>query len=161
MALRIYLISAIVITTYACHHREFGIEKRKDALDTEIKRGIQFYRDNNLIVGFNVEIARTAEERTRGLMFRNSLPEDKGMLFIFEDETDHHFWMKNTYIPLDLIFINSDLKVVGTYENATPMSEEPIHIGRPSKYVLEINGGLSKRFNIDPDTRVVFINIFF
>ncbi len=144
----------------SCRHRELKSEMKDDYENEDVKSVVQFMNGNLQITSFNVEIARTDEERARGLMFRKSLPEDRGMLFIFENERDHHFWMKNTYIPLDMIFINSNLEVVGIFENATPMSLDSISIGKSSRYVLEINGGLSGKFGINTSTRAVFINIF-
>ncbi|MGC8927727.1 MAG: DUF192 domain-containing protein [Myxococcota bacterium] len=121
---------------------------------------VQFTKDGKTIASFKVELAITDEERGRGLMYRKSLNEDSGMLFIFREDGSHTFWMKNTYIPLDMIFINSDMEVVGVYPDAVPLSEEPISVNRPSRYVLEINAGLSERYGIDKSTKAVFINIF-
>ncbi len=121
---------------------------------------VQFYKEEKLIAVFKVEIAATDEERQKGLMFRKNLPEESGMLFIFRDDAIHSFWMKNTYIPLDMIFISSDMMVAGIHRNATPLSEESISISKPSRYVLEINAGLSEKFGIDENSKAVFINIF-
>jgi len=87
-----------------------------------------------------VEIARTEEERARGLMRRPSLAEDAGMLFIFDEVGDHAFWMKNTLIPLDMIFIGEDGRVTGIVARAEPGSLQP-RLGGPSRFVLEVNGG--------------------
>jgi len=92
-----------------------------------------------------VEIARTREAIERGLMWRGELPAGKGMLFVFgEDEVEvHSFWMKNTLIPLDMIFIGPDLRVVGVVENAQPRTLTTRSVGAPSRYVLEVPGGWS------------------
>jgi len=95
-----------------------------------------------------VEIARTQEEQARGLMYRPSMPQDHGMLFLFPDETDHAFWMKNTYIPLDMIFIGGDGRIAGIHPKATPLSEAPISVGRPAKWVLEVNGGWAEKHGV-------------
>src|SRR5262245_17335822 len=80
-----------------------------------------------------VEIANTPESQQRGLMWRRELPAGEGMLFIFEgEEEDHSFWMKNTLIPLDMIFIGADLRVVGVVENAEPRTLTGRSVGRPS-----------------------------
>jgi uncharacterized membrane protein (UPF0127 family) len=71
---------------------------------------------------------------------------DAGMLFVFDRDSVHTFWMKNTLIPLDMLFISSDQTIVGIVENATPQTETPRAVGLPSRYVLEINGGLSSRY---------------
>ncbi|MFC1700686.1 DUF192 domain-containing protein [Patescibacteria group bacterium] len=97
-----------------------------------------------------VEIADTHEKRQRGLMFRNELAEDKGMLFIFETTKVYSFWMKNTYIPLDIIWIDENLQIVHI-ENATPcLTENCISYSpnAPAKYVVEANSGFSEKNNI-------------
>lgn len=154
------LILAIIIFTTGCHMREFSGEN-VSTIDNEVTSHIvQFLKDGKAIASFKVELAMTNEERSRGLMYRKSMSEDSGMLFIFKDNGDHTFWMKNTYIPLDMIFINSDLEVVGVYKNAVPLSEESISVKKASRYVLEINAGLSDKYGIDESTKVLFINIF-
>ena len=88
-----------------------------------------------------VELARTPAEQERGLMWRRELSADQGMLFVFKESSEHAFWMKNTLIPLDMIFIGEDLRVLGVVANALPLTTEARTIGVPSRYVLEVNGG--------------------
>jgi uncharacterized membrane protein (UPF0127 family) len=99
---------------------------------------------------FKVEQALTPEERERGLMQRTSLDENKGMLFVFEQEDIYGFWMKNTYIPLDMIWINEQNEVVFIYKNALPCKEicDPIVPYFKAKYVLEINANLTDKYDI-------------
>lgn len=108
------------------------------------------------LVKINVEIADDDVERTKGLMFRERLDENDGMLFIFDDEEYQTFWMKNTLIPLDIIFIDKNLKIVDI-KSAAPCKEEPCTLyksQKPAKYVLEMNGNFSKRKGIDVDDDV-------
>jgi uncharacterized protein len=107
-------------------------------------------------VRVNVTLARTPAERSRGLMYVQHLPVDDGMLFIFEEESIHSFWMKNTLIPLDMIFIRADLTVAGVVENAEPLTLTPRTIDRPSQYVLEVNGGWAAERGVGEGTRVRF-----
>jgi hypothetical protein len=95
-----------------------------------------------------VEIAATPESTERGMMWRKELAAGKGMLFVFREVEHHGFWMKNTLIPLDMIFIGPDLQVVGVVENAQPRTLTSRSVGRPSKYVLEVPGGWSARAGI-------------
>jgi hypothetical protein len=90
---------------------------------------------------FSVEVMRTEPQRQRGLMFRRSMPQDRGMLFIFDSERPVAMWMKNTYLPLDMIFIARTGRVVGLAENAEPLSERIIPSGAPAHGVLELNAG--------------------
>ncbi len=103
-----------------------------------------------------LEVAKDDAARTRGLMYRDRLPDGHGMLFVFDAETDHAFWMKNTVIPLDMIFIGADGRIVGVHENATPLSLSPISVGRPSKWVLEVAGGYAARAGIVTGDQVGF-----
>ncbi len=88
-----------------------------------------------------IEVARTPLEVERGLMFREKLGADAGMLFVFPDTAEHTFWMKNTLIPLDMIFADEDGTVVGVVHGAEPLTTSPRSVGAPSRYVLEVNGG--------------------
>ncbi len=90
---------------------------------------------------FSVEVMHTEAQRERGLMFRRSLPANQGMLFDFQVERPIAMWMKNTFLPLDMIFISRDGKVVGVAENAEPLSETIIPSGVPVYSVLEVNAG--------------------
>lgn len=95
---------------------------------------------------FWVEYAKTLAEQERGLMFRESLEWDHGMIFVFENEKIRSFWMKNTKIPLDIIFLNEGKKVINVAENVPPCLKDPCEIyssASKTKYVLEINGGIS------------------
>jgi uncharacterized protein len=87
-----------------------------------------------------VELADTEAKRERGLMFRKELPEGRGMLFLFDEEGEHSFWMKDTLIPLDLIFVDSSGRVTGIVARARPLTLEP-RSGGPSRMVLEVPGG--------------------
>lgn len=105
---------------------------------------------------FQVEVASTQEERSQGLMFRPSLPPFSGMLFLFPEEASVGFWMKNTLIPLDMIFISRDGRVMQIAKNTEPQSERIIHSLGPIQSVLEINGGLSDQLTISPGDTVIF-----
>jgi uncharacterized membrane protein (UPF0127 family) len=99
-------------------------------------------------VPFRVEVAITPEEHARGLMYRSHLDTDAGMLFVFEEPAVQRFWMKNTLIPLDMIFIGSDLRIAGVVANAAPETETERMVPVRSQYVLEIGGGLAERLGI-------------
>lgn len=107
----------------------------------------------------SVELANTDTKRARGLMFRNRLEKDEGMLFIFDDERRHSFWMKNTYIPLDIIWLNSKKEVVHIEHSAPPCKENPCptySTDQPALYVLELNGGWSIEHNLNIGDTVSF-----
>jgi uncharacterized membrane protein (UPF0127 family) len=103
---------------------------------------------------FSVEIAETDEERARGLMFRKEMPDGKGMLFDFKVEQPVAFWMKNTYVSLDMIFIKADGRILSIAENTTPLSERGVPSGGPVRGVLEVVAGTAKKLGIKPGDRV-------
>jgi uncharacterized membrane protein (UPF0127 family) len=103
---------------------------------------------------FAVEVAGTAEEQRVGLMNRQQLAPDRGMIFPFEAERVASFWMKNTLIPLDMIFVRADGSITNIEANTVPMSEEPVYSYEPVTAVLEIPGGRSAELGIKPGDKV-------
>ena len=106
----------------------------------------------------NVKVANTQETRTQGLMNIASMPENEGMIFIFPDNATRNFWMKNTLISLDIIFLNEEFEVINIASNTTPLREDIYYRSNtPSKYVLEINAGLSEKYSISTGSKF-FVN---
>lgn len=105
---------------------------------------------------FTIEIADAPEEQQIGLMYRTEMPQNHGMLFIFPDSAPRSFWMKNTYLPLDLIYIGTDKTIKHIHKNAQPESLAPLPSRHPVQYVLEVNGGLTDEFNIQIGDQVKF-----
>lgn len=108
---------------------------------------------------FNVEIADEPAEREKGLMFRDNLDVNSGMFFVFDDTKILNFWMKNTLIPLDIIFIDENFKIINIAENAEPCIEKDVvcpgySSQLPAKYVLEIFGGMAEELGIKPADEV-------
>lgn len=99
---------------------------------------------------FQVEIADTEAERAQGLMYRRSMGPDDGMLFDFQSEKQNYFWMKNTYIPLDMLFISQDGTIAAIASDTTPLSEDPVGPGVPTLAVLELNAGRAAELGIRP-----------
>jgi uncharacterized membrane protein (UPF0127 family) len=110
-------------------------------------------------VEFLVEVADTAGKRQMGLQYRQSLADDRGMIFLFPSESVQTFWMKNTPISLDMIFINRNRKIVGIVERTVPFSLDSRSVTEPSQYVLEISGGLARRYGIQTGDSVRFDGI--
>lgn len=105
-------------------------------------------------VAFKVEMALTPEERSKGLMYRTELAPDTGMLFDFRTDQPVYMWMKNTYIPLDMVFIRSDGRVARIAADTTPLSTETISSGGPVRAVLELPAGTAKARGITVGDRV-------
>jgi uncharacterized protein len=107
-------------------------------------------------VTVRVEVVSTPPTIQRGLMYRQHLPLDAGMLFLMDEERDHTFYMRNTLIPLDMIFVGRDLTIAGIVENAEPRTEDLRSVGKPSLYVLEVNGGWTRSHQVVPGAKVRF-----
>ncbi len=103
-----------------------------------------------------VELARTAHDTERGLMYRTSMGEDRGMLFYLTAREDHAFWMRNTCIPLDMLFVDELGTIVGILEDVPILNEEPRSVGRLSSYVLEVNGGWCRRHGVRAGQKLLF-----
>jgi hypothetical protein len=138
------LLLAALLASAGCHPRQPGVALQPAS---------------GASVRVSVEIADTPDTQTRGLMYRTHLDPDRGMLFLFEEEKRHSFWMKNTPIPLDLIFIDRDRRIVGIHENAEPFSLVPIDVGEPSRSVLEVNGGFAAAHRLAVGDRVTYHDI--
>jgi hypothetical protein len=110
-------------------------------------------------VTVQVEIADTPDTRARGLMYRRELGANAGMLFVFPNESDQQFWMKNTALPLDMVFIGKQRRIVGIVPQARPFTTNSLGAGIPSQYVLEVNGGFCARHGINAGDTVEFVRI--
>ena len=128
-AARLFLAFAAALALVACRPSEGPTVVLRNRAGSEVP--------------VHVEIADTAESRSVGLMYRKELPPDHGMVFLFEEGSDHSFWMKNTPLPLDMIFISKDGRVVGIQADTVPFSLDPRHVGVPSRVVLEVPAGFA------------------
>jgi uncharacterized protein len=109
------------------------------------------------VVIFQAEIADSPSERQKGLMFREQMGEKEGMLFLFAEESPRSFWMRNTLIPLDMIFVRADRTILGIVENAEPKTDTSRGVEGASQFVLEINGGASKKLGIEAGQTITFM----
>ena len=129
--------------------------ERFEALAASEKLETLLIRVSGGNVKFNVEVARTPKEQEMGLMFRRKLPKDRGMLFIYPYQSIVRMWMKNTHIPLDMVFINSKGIVKKIVERTVPFSLNVISSGEAVKAVLELNGGTSNRIGLKRGDQVI------
>jgi len=105
---------------------------------------------------FEVELAVSPEQRAQGLMFRERMAADAGMLFLYSADQPISMWMKNTLIPLDMVFVAADGRIVHVAERAVPGSMATISSGQPARAVIELNGGTAARLKIKPGDRVLY-----
>lgn len=137
-------------------------ETNKKAMETQAirfeKEGelIIYKKDNTSNIALDIEIADTDYETATGLMHRDHMEEHQGMLFIFPDVAVHDFYMKNTKIPLDIIFIDAQLKIASFQKNAVPMDETSLSSKIPVQYVLEVNAGLIDQWSLQVQDSIAF-----
>tara|TARA_B100001964_G_C13977521_1_gene484699 strand:- start:275 stop:661 length:387 start_codon:yes stop_codon:yes gene_type:complete len=117
--------------------------------------------DNYEKININIHIIfkyifKTSQELAKGLMFQRNLPKDEGALFIMKENKIQKFWMKNTFIPLDMIFLDINKKIIGFRENAIPHDLTSYSIDKPSKYVIEVNAGFVDRHNLQIGDNIIF-----
>jgi len=145
---------AVLLVAGACHTQaaaERNMPKLPEgAVRFETPRGPWVVR---------VEIAASDASRARGLMLRRELPPDHGMLFVFPSAQEHGFWMHDTLLALDMIFLADDRSVVGVVANAAPMTDSPRSVGQPSRYVVEVAAGEAAAHAVGPGTRVSFVDV--
>lgn len=115
------------------------------------------HTNSDTIVKIDIEIADDNAKRARGLMYRKSIPENGGMLFIQGYEEIQSFWMKNTYITLDMVFVNSNKEIVTIHHNTAPLREWSYSSTEPALYVVEVNGGFCHNRNIKIGDRIDFV----
>ncbi len=114
-------------------------------------------KDNNeTLAVIDIEIADTDQKTMQGLMYRSSMPQNAGMLFLMPREDIQGFWMRNTYIPLDMIFVNSNKQIVTIHANTTPMNESSYISTAPALYVVEVNAGYCNKNNIKEGDKIDF-----
>lgn len=113
-------------------------------------------KTDSIVTTFDIEIAETPYETETGLMYRKSMLPNRGMFFIFPDVAMHSFYMKNTEIPLDIIFIDENLKIASFQENAEPFNKNGLSSQVPIKYVLEVNAGLAEKYLLEVRDSIVF-----
>ncbi|WP_282123799.1 DUF192 domain-containing protein [Algibacter mikhailovii] len=150
MVLRRYTLLILLIGSFSLSNCK---EEKKPIKQTEVS----FTKEGELViykaadsteVKMDIEIADTDFDIETGLMYRNSMAQNQGMLFVFEDEKERFFYMKNTKIPLDLIYISANKKIVSFQKNAIPFDESSLPSHEPARYVLEINAGLIDNLSI-------------
>ena len=141
----------------------FSCKKEKETVVKQVK--IEFKHEANIQITdssgvvkkvLKIELADDTFEQQTGLMYRKHLDQNKGMLFIFEDTIMRSFYMKNTYISLDLIYIDAEHNIVSIVKSAEPLNEKSLPSEAPAKYVLEINGGLSDTWGLIPGDKISY-----
>lgn len=153
--LKILYVSILIIFLKGC----VDIKKPKIIIEQKVlfqkEATLDLLQSNgDLISTLNIEIANSPYERETGLMYRTSMEKNQGMLFVFDEESILTFYMKNTYMSLDLIFISEKKEIISIYKNAKPNDLSSIFSKLPSKYVLEVIQGVSDNLNLKIGDRI-------
>lgn len=153
---RLLLIFCFVFSVFSC--------KDSKKINSSFSKNIAFKKEGTLqllkknsdsiIKTLDIEIADDAYQTQTGLMYRDSIKDSQGMLFVFPEEQPRSFYMKNTRIPLDIIYISSDSSIVSFQKNAKPFDETPLPSNANAKFVLEINAGLSDKWKLKTGDKI-------
>jgi len=157
------IMSSFLLFIYSCNQNQ---NKPNTNIPPHFVYEPQFVKNGELVIinknkkdtlkKINIEIADNPEKREQGLMYRKTMNESNGMLFIFEKSEPQNFWMKNTILPLDIIFINENKEIVTIQQNTIPFSEESIPSYKNSMFVLEVNAGFCGKFSIKEGDLISF-----
>ncbi len=163
MKILVLFLITFEVFLYSCQN-----PVKKDHSTHQTTNTINFNKEGELTVidgsgqtkaGFDIEFARDDYERETGLMYRTSMQDNQAMLFIFDEDKPRYFWMKNTYIPLDIIYIDVGKRIVSIIKNTKPLDETALPSKYPVKYVLEIKAGLSDAYNLQEGDKVSWQSI--
>ena len=156
--LSLALICGVTLSILSCKKETPTTSKDKVVVKFKKEGTLQLKKakSDSIIQTLDIEIADNAYETQTGLMYRSQLGQNQGMLFIFPDMQMRSFYMKNTKIPLDIIYINDQMEIVSFQKNAKPFDETSLPSSAPAKYVLEINAGLSDTWQLEENDKIEF-----
>jgi hypothetical protein len=171
--IHIALILAVAALAIQCKSNDKKKDKKPNNNQVELKQNNYsfenppvFRNDGELVFidsqtdselfHIEIEVASTDFEKALGLMYRADMRDDQGMLFLFPREQQQSFYMRNTLISLDIIYVNSKMVIVDIYENTTPLDETSLPSAAPAQYVVEIKGGLCDKYKIEIGDKILF-----
>lgn len=130
--------------------------RAQDPLEQSFQSDVLVIVARHACYRFDIYLAIDRQQQQRGLMFVRELPEWTGMLFVYADENYRSMWMKNTYIPLDMVFARRDGSITNIARDTVPLSERSVSSSEPAAFVLELNAGTTRRLSIDEDSNLVW-----
>lgn len=151
------VLLSMMLQSYSCKETSENKSLTKEVSFTkEGELTLKKATNDSIVAILDIEFATTEYETQTGLMYRRSMQNDRGMLFVFENEIRRLFYMKNTEFALDIIFVNSDHEIVSIQKNAKPFDKSSLPSDAPAKYVLEINAGLSDLWGLEAGDLIEF-----
>ena len=151
-----YLSIGIIAFLLGCNNDAKEPEVKTEEIKFQKEGELLLLKEADTLQKIDIEIADDSYQRATGLMYRTSMEAGQGMLFIFPDSALRYFYMKNTYIPLDIIYYSKDTTVVSFAENAIPRDETSLPSEGPAKFVLELNAGKVQEWNIEKGDKMTF-----
>lgn len=152
-----FILALICIWVSGCKgDRTQSMDKTPIAFEKEGELSLLQQETDSTLVTLDIEIADSSYEIQTGMMYRKDMGDREGMLFIFEAEEPHSFYMKNTLVALDILFVDSDLNIVRIHKNAVPLDETGIPSGGPVQFVLEVRAGMTDRWGVREGDRIEF-----
>lgn len=152
------IVLIFVISPSTKNKKKHPVIRQEEPVEPMFRKDgeLKFIQNKKILKTISIEIAKKEAERTQGLMFRKTMPDSCGMLFIFEEMQPLSFWMKNTHIPLDIIYIDKDYNIVSISKNTVPFSEKPIPSLKEAMYVVEVNAGFCDKNAIVEGNKIIY-----
>lgn len=154
--LKILLFGLTMIFMISCGEDEKETVVETPEISFKKEGELQLIKNGDVVKNLDIEIADSPYEWETGLMYREHLGENQGMLFIYPNEAPRSFYMKNTYIPLDIIFYSRDSTLIHIHENAVPRDESLIPSNGPAQFILEVNAGKAQEWNMETGDKIDF-----
>ncbi len=155
--LNLFVVLFTALLLINCSQEKESKQQQNNGRTLSYEQPVTFFTaDGDSLTAIEAAIADDDKERSQGLMDVRDMPSDKGMLFIFEENQPRSFWMANTPLSLDIIFVNDDFEIVRIHHSAQPYSEKNFESGQPAKYVIETNGGFCISHDIQEGMKVNF-----
>ncbi len=152
-------LSIFCLSTISCRNQNKEVKPVEVSFKKEGELKLYKSQSDSLIVKLDIEIADNDYDVQTGLMYRNSMQDDRGMLFVFPTMQPRYFYMRNTKFPLDLIYLDKDKTIVSFQENAKPFDESSLPSQVPAQYVLEVNAGLAEKWLLEIGDRMEYTEI--
>lgn len=154
--MRILSLAIVLLTLISCKKEQKAIAPIEVSFTKEGELTLYKISNDSIVAKIDIEVADTDYDVQTGLMYRSSMKDSQGMLFIFNDMRERSFYMKNTEFPIDIIYLDNNKRIVSFQENAKPLDETSLSSKVPAQYVLEVNAGLAEKWILDVGDRMEF-----
>jgi len=154
---RFLSVGIILGILYSCEEEAKNTSIDTDEIKFAKEAELYLLKGEDTLQKLDIELAESSYEKQTGLMYRKTMQPNQGMLFVYSEESIHSFYMKNTYIPLDLIFFGKDSSVVSFQENAKPLDETSLPSKVPAQFILEVNAGKAEEWQLSEGDKMILL----